>query len=294
MRPIIVLIALILLFLNSCIGLHKPASPNNDIHFSDCINVSSLPKTLEIVTFNLKTFPANGSSSINAAAALLRDINADIYALQEIGSRKDFDELVNSLEGYSGLYYLIDNSQWNLSYIYKTSEVTIDPSSIKLIFKESYYFPRPAFEIKIAHKRSNLDIVLINNHLKCCDGSSNFGRRREASKMLRDHVMQNLPDDRVIILGDLNDDINGTTSSENPFTNFIEDSNNFKFADMEIALGDENGWSYPSYPSHIDHIIITNELFNNVDTTIVYNVSSCYSGYFDNISDHLPVGIIIQ
>ena len=43
----------------------------------------------------------------------------------------------------------------------------------------------------------------------------------------------------------------------------LDDFENYLFTDMDIAQGNSNGWSYPSWPSHLDHILITNELFDN-------------------------------
>ena len=98
----------------------------------------------------------------------------------------------------------------------------------------------------------------------------------------------NLPDDKVIILGDLNDIIYSDAGEPITFQNFLDDPDDYAFADMEIALR-EPDWSYPSWPSHIDHLLITNELFNEVDTTQTLLLDDCESGYINSISDHRPV-----
>jgi endonuclease/exonuclease/phosphatase family metal-dependent hydrolase len=190
-----------------------------------------------------------------------------------------------------GLFYLINNSDWNLAYIYKLSEVTVNHSATRLLFTDSQYFPRPPFEIKIHHAPTNLDLYIINNHLKCCGGSENETSRRIASEMLKDYIDTSRADDAVVVLGDLNDGISGTSSGDNPFLNFINDPDNYSFADMKIALGSQLWWSYPSYPSHIDHILVTDELFSRTDTTMVYKAAPCYSDYSTYISDHRPLGI---
>jgi endonuclease/exonuclease/phosphatase family metal-dependent hydrolase len=195
------------------------------------------------------------------------------------------------MPGYTGLFYLINNSDWNLAYIFKTSEISVDGNASKLLFTESQYFPRPPFEVKIHHNYTNTDLYIINNHLKCCSGTENEESRRMASAMLKNYIDTSKPDDPVIILGDLNDGITDTGIDENPFLNFINDPDNYMFADMNIAKGSQLWWSYPSYPSHIDHILITNELFEKTDTTLVYKAAPCYSEYSTYISDHRPVGI---
>ena len=70
---------------------------------------------------------------------------------------------------------------------------------------------------------------------------------------------------------------------------------------MDIATGSSTGWSYPSWPSHLDHILITNELFDEVQNSsyeiktlkIEQYLPNGWSEYDANVSDHRPVGIKI-
>ncbi len=96
------------------------------------------------------------------------------------------------------------------------------------------------------------------------------------------------------MLGDYNDEISSDYPSENPFLNFINDPEEYLFADMKIAKGSELWWSYPSWPSHIDHILITDELVSHVDTTMVVKASPCYPDYNEVLSDHRPEMIRIK
>ena len=63
------------------------------------------------------------------------------------------------------------------------------------------------------------------------------------------------------MLGDLNDDL-ADDQQDNVFITFIDSPEAYRFTDMEIAEGPEYNWSYPTWPSHLDHILITNELFD--------------------------------
>ena len=80
---------------------------------------------------------------------------------------------------------------------------------------------------------------------------------------------------------------------------YIDDHTNYLFADMPIAQGDLAAWSFPNWPSHIDHIIISNELFSIFDnehsfcTTIKIDdyLDGGFFEYDQNISDHRPVAI---
>jgi hypothetical protein len=71
---------------------------------------------------------------------------------------------------------------------------------------------------------------------------------------------------------------------------------------MNIALGNSSMWSYPSYPSHLDHVIITNELFaafqNSISEIKVICVDNFlnngWTEYDTNVSDHRPVALKIN
>ncbi|MBP5474540.1 MAG: endonuclease/exonuclease/phosphatase family protein [Bacteroidales bacterium] len=274
-------------------------SPNSKIDdnastsiYAACMPITDTKDDLEIVTFNMENFPKNGDATIEATALLFRSINADVYALQEIKSRDRLNELVDRLNGYSCIFYP-KKSDLALAFLYKESEVSVYNNETELLFNNSYYFPRPAFKIKIHHKSLNKDIYLINNHLKCCNEGDSKERRAEASNMLKDYIDTFLDDEAVIVLGDFNDKITGN-ENQIPFSNFINDPNNYTFTDMMIAQGPRSGWSYPSYPSHIDHILVTDELFENIDDVSVFNMTLCIDNFSRVISDHRPLGIIFK
>jgi len=148
--------------------------------------------------------------------------------------------------------------------------------------------------------------IIINNHLKCCgDGIMNTSdpwdeetRRYDACVLIDEYIDDNFADDNVIVLGDLNDLLTDELPN-NVFQVFFDDPENYLFTDMAIAEGSPANWSYPSWPSHLDHILISNELFDefesesSVSTTL--RIDDCFEGgfweYEQNISDHRPVAL---
>jgi len=284
-----------LLFLpHSCRKIDDPPLPDNGISFQGCI-VPGSSATLEVVTFNIESFPKQGSLTTDAVAKLIKAIDPDIVALQEITSRASFNTLLAMLPGWTGQYYLIDNSDWNLAYLFKTSEIEYNSLSAKLLFTDDFYaFPRPPMEVQISHRPTGITTYLINLHLKCCGGTDNIARRRDAAQKLDNYIETSRGSDPVIVLGDWNDEIAVTPPASHPFYLFISNETDYSFADMAIATGTSLWWSYPSWPSHIDHIMVTNELFSRVDTTVTYKPEPCYPLYSSLISDHRPVGIILK
>lgn len=68
---------------------------------------------------------------------------------------------------------------------------------------------------------------------------------------------------------------------------------------MDIAEGDSEDWSYPTWPSHLDHLLLTEELFDELNDASCVVESVKIDEYLDNgwweyenyVSDHRPVGI---
>lgn len=239
---------------------------------------------LSVATWNIERYPKNGSSTINAVKDLIEGMDVDIIALQEINDIPSFDALVAALDGWEGKLYDVRRGI-ELAYLYKTSEIT-SFSNLSVIYNDdSDAFPRQPVLATATHT-NGLEVTIINIHLKCCGvtGSGEANRREAASKALETYIDTNLSSDNVMVVGDWNDDI-----SDGPFDNFLSNSDNYVFADFDIGEGSIAYWSYPDWPSHLDHILITNELTDNLISTETLRLEDTYSNYESNVSDHRPV-----
>ena len=261
--------------------------------------------SFEVVTWNLQFFPKNNQTTIDSTKLSMLALNADVYALQEINDVDAFQDLANSLEDYMG--YIIPNNYNNLKLAYlvhKDVEV-ISHYSILNSNQYSYNFAgRPPYLIELSF--SGLTFYIINIHLKCCgdgildelDSGDQETRRKAAINAIKYYIDNNLSDKNVLVVGDYNDLIEDDISN-NVFQSFIDDSDNYLFADTPILDFPTYLWSYPTWPSHLDHILITNELFDEFNNAYNYvttiNMAQYFSNGFDGydncISDHLPVGI---
>ncbi|MCK4655247.1 MAG: hypothetical protein KAU01_12465, partial [Candidatus Cloacimonetes bacterium] len=127
-----------------------------------------------------------------------------------------------------------------------------------------YAFPRRPLVIEFTFKEE--PFIIINNHLKAKTGEENRARRIDACQKLDRFIDKNHPDANVIVLGDLNDQL-PDPEDENVFLVFLKDIANYKFADWEIAADSTANWSYPywKYRGHLDHILISNELFDEFE-----------------------------
>lgn len=258
--------------------------------------------TFEIMTWNIEHFPKNGQTTVNYVSSIIEALEVDIIAVQEVENINYFEQMIGGLSNYSS--YL--ESSWfaGLAYIYNHEVIEIN--DIYEIYTSSQYwssFPRAPMVMDLNYLGNR--IIVINNHLKCCgdgildisDSGDQETRRYQANLLLKEYIDSNFSNNNVILLGDLNDDLVDIPQN-NVFQMFLNDPENYLFTDYNIASGTSSNWSFPNWPSHLDHIMITNELFDEFaqsDTEIAtIKVDDYLSGWFEydqNISDHRPVAL---
>ena len=284
-------IVFLLLFI-SCSENINNNNQSYDINFGS-------ESSLDIVTWNLEFFPKH-EETIEYLLDFIPNINSDIYALQEITDQESFNLLVNQL-GSKWIGFRSDNSNYQeLSYLINTDYIDIitDPYTI-LEDQEHFFAYRAPYVLECYF--NDIKYIIINVHYKCCGNGtieSDYWdeeyRRQQSSYYLKNYIDSNFQNEKVVVVGDFNDDI-AEENSNNVFSEFLNDSEHYFFTDTYIAEGSTTNWSFPSYPSHLDHILVTNELF--VDTINTYTIQldnyiiGGFQKYDNYISDHRPVGI---
>ena len=259
--------------------------------------------TFDVATWNIEHFPKRGQTTINNVAAIIQALDLDYIGIQEVDDTAAFTTLVNQLEGYDGFYQ--QNPYAGLGVIYKTDVLTVN-SLFEIYTTNNYWKPFPRAPIVMDVEFMGAQYILINNHWKCCgnnilnlsDPDDEETRRWQASVLLKEFIDTTYPDANVILMGDLNDQLTDVPL-HNVFQNFLDDSDNFRFVDMDIAEGSSSHWSYPDWPSHLDHILISNELFDEMESpgtqVSCIKVEACWSngwsGYEYYVSDHRPVAL---
>jgi len=256
-------------------------------------------ESLDFMTWNVQNYPKHNQTN-SYMEDIISEINIDIIAFQEIENSSSFSNLINQLGGDWVGYRSGGNSSYGeLAYAINTQEIEV-LNIYTILNQDAYYFGyREPYVLRFNYQ--NDEYIMINNHFKCCgDGNLDYSdssdeeyRRLISSQLLQEYIEENYNDDRVIVLGDLNDMISDNTS-DNVFLGFLE-SNDFEFADYDIAYGSSSHWSYPTWPSHLDHIIITNELYPDFESSNVQTfeiddyLSGGWNSYDNYISDHRPV-----
>lgn len=272
----------------------QPVTPKDDgANLLPDINTAN---GIEIVTWNMQEFPMSGNATVDSVTRIMRELNSDIYAVQEVQGVNSLMTLVSGLENYAVIYSR-NTTYMRLAIIYDTTRVTLN-SSDELFVRNDYPFAgRPPLRADFTfHGDTDFDFSLVDLHMKCCSGADNVARRATAAGMLQSYIDSSLTagiDTNWVVVGDWNNDIAGM-SKANPYYNLWADSGEFAFETYSMAtdVSDYND-SYPSWPSFLDHILVTEPLFDEADRgkTETLRVDDYFPSYFQIISDHRPVFI---
>ena len=296
------LLILLTLLILSCSENANPLSDNidNNNYINSTLNFTGSDNTLDIITWNIEWFPKN-EMTIEYVKESIDSLNVDIIALQEITSTAELNNLKESLWGNWEAYRSGYGDYGELSFLINTDNIV--SHNIPYTILGTYYYDfsyREPYVLEFSYNNENF--YLINVHLKCCgngtldlnDETDEETRRYNANQALYNYIISSLNGENVLIVGDYNDLLTDNVDN-NVFEIFLNDSENFQFTDYNIANGSQAFWSFPSWPSHLDHILITNELFDNNPLTATVLIDNSMNGYFESyeqyISDHRPVGI---
>jgi len=262
----------------------------------------NVPKseTFEIATWNMKWFGQSSMSGlvdsiqIRNAIKLIRTMDLDVYAVQEISNDAAWKTLKDSLalNGYAGILAPISQQQ-KTAFLYRTSTISLVSSGLSFNTGDwgSGRFPyEMTFDATIGGKTKR--ITAINIHAKATTSTppeDDLNRREMDAIQLKNHLDSFRPNDQVIVLGDYNDDVtkstvNGLTS---PYSNFVSDPASYKI--VTKFLSERGQTSYRS-SSMLDHIMITNELYTmHWDSTQRIENPFYIGSYLSSTSDHFPV-----
>ena len=266
----------------------NPEVKINDIQ----ITAYGSENSFDLATWNIEQFPKSRSYTIPYLTQIIRDIDIDLIAAQEIDDRSSFFALIDSLDGYEGYLSSLPDYGLQLGLIYKSNVVTIsDPDQI--FTTDDWAFPRPPLVASVSVKNDSItffDFIIIVLHLKAFGDQESESRRRTACEKLKDYIDNSLlteSEKDIIVLGDFNDQLDDPPQ-DNVFEAFLSDTLNYDF--LTLPLTDEPTY-INNYFSSIDHVLITNDVrveYNSGDTQVL-KIDEEFSDYLNYISDHRPV-----
>tara|TARA_Y100001970_G_C14191349_1_gene835570 strand:- start:39 stop:1649 length:1611 start_codon:yes stop_codon:yes gene_type:complete len=301
MKKLIIHTIILYIFLLNICSLQE-CPPSDTLNVNSSQDLWNIPYNnnwngLEIMTWNLEDFPISGNTTIDHVQEIISDMLPDIIGFQEL-KISDFNSLADMMPSYGFIitnYTGQYNSELQLGFAYRKDCVEI--SSYSTLFQNnSYPFGgRPPLKAEFIWSCGGITkpFQVVNLHFKAYGDSESFARRLEASEILLSYIKNEVQQNNlvnIIAIGDFNDSLDDPQENNSLWP--LVDSDDVYFVDTNIANGSSQNWSYPSYPSHIDHILINQNLFDEYENSSVSTVKiDNYTGYSDysDISDHRPV-----
>jgi endonuclease/exonuclease/phosphatase family metal-dependent hydrolase len=265
--------------------------------------------TLDVASWNIEWFGSTGSGPSNETLQLqnARDIingtDFDIWGVAEIADQTAWNSLESQLPGYTGFiaseatvtggstYYT--GTEQRVGILYRSSIATLVGAKVILTANDADFAGRPPLEVRlnVTLNGTTEQVVVIVLHMKAFDDVPSWQKRANASAALKTYLDTTWPTQKVIVVGDWNDDVDSsiTSGQATPYQNFVSDAADYTFPTRALSLAGIS--STTGYPDIIDHHLNTNELHATLvpASTEVYRVDSFITSYDATTSDHFPV-----
>jgi len=265
--------------------------------------------TLDVGSWNVEWFgdAANGPSNDALQLSNVKDVIAgadvDVWGLEEVVDATEWSSLKSQLTGYTGIlandasvtsgstYY--SASEQKVGLLFKTSMATVLSSRIILTANDADFAGRPPLEVKlrITLNGTTEDVVFIVLHMKAFNDLAGWQKRQNASTALKSYLDATYPTQKVVVVGDWNDDVDTsiTAGQASPYANFVSDAARYTYPTR--ALSDAGVASTVSYTDMIDHHLDTNEMYASyvAGSAEVFRADSYIASYGTTTTDHYPV-----
>lgn len=326
-RKLTALFAVAVILFASCGTPYEPEEEEPEEEEEEQIentNSVAADATLETVTWNLLgygtgfTGPENIKQQTKNIVQVIDSLDADLYAFQEVHDQSDLNKIVSNMTGYRGFIANHVGQSQRMAFAFNTNSIdsldsgAISSSDVRAEYQDDWSYNWASgrtplfFSFNYTFEGTTEEFYAVVIHGKANTGNSDeeyreaYERRKRAAEGLYYYLQDHKPDANIILLGDYNDDVdqsiyyeeeNGeNVYQETPYQLFVENSDYFDV--ITKKLSDSGQSASVNYEDIIDHITMSNELFDNYvqNSTAVYKAPQSYiENYGETTSDHLPV-----
>jgi len=310
-------------------GAHEPTLPSDSIPTTATFDVVNW--NLEFFGARSEDYsnqefgPADEELQLQNVKTVIQSLHADVIAVQEVSNDALFARLVAQL-GTNYAYTCSDRYSYSFNgpsntfpyqkvcFIYDTATVKLEGA--RPLFESRYDSARlinpallpgiPGGDASSFYSSGRLPyrmtvnatingvterITFIDIHAKSGGEVADRARREYDATVLKDTLDARYPDEKFIILGDLNDDLDQSIAvgQPSPYAAYVADTAHY--APVTKALSDAGARSTVSFGDMIDHQILSNELTADYisGSARVITPFLLIPGYPTTTSDHLAV-----
>ncbi|WP_342376663.1 putative Ig domain-containing protein [Myxococcus stipitatus] len=245
--------------------------------------------------------PTDDTLQRNNVATVINGTDVDVWGLAEVVSTTEFNTLKSQLPGYDGFlandarvtsgsgYY--DTDEQKVGVLYKAGVVEVREARLILTQYNYEFGTRPPLRVDLRIKRggATVDMTLVVLHMKAMATAADYTRRRDAGQQLKNYLDTNLPTQRVMVVGDWNDDLDTSIVSgyDTPYRNFLNDPARYGFITHSLTMSGET--STVSYRNFIDHQLASNEMQAHYVSGSAASLRPSITNYGKSTSDHYPI-----
>lgn len=264
--------------------------------------------TLDIGSWNLDWFgspdfdPADDSLQLAHVEKAIRALNLDVWGLVEVVAGDRFHALVDSLPGYAGVlasdpqvpggtasYYAYEQKP---ALVYRTAAIMLDSIRLALTADDHDFAGRPPLEahLRVTTGGVTESFIVLVVHMKAGSSADDRARREAAAADLKSYLDTRYPDERVLVIGDFNDDVDTSIAGgASPYAAFVADSAEWRFPTGALSAAGTSSMAH--YSDMVDHHLWSNEAWAGyvAGSARVVRLDSCFDAYDATTSDHFPV-----
>jgi len=289
-------------------------------------NTYDAANTLEVVNWNMAWFGSSGAGlgppdknlQATNASTIIRNLNADIYALVEVVDTVRLRAIVAQMPGFAyriGQFgSFADNNldpdfigAQKLVFVYRTSVVT-NPR-FTAFFRSAQAAGQADFtnwasgrfpfvmtaDIVLGGLTKTVTFVVLHAKANTSPVLTSYNRRKAAADQLKAKLDADYANQNVVVLGDFNDDLDvtitaGITPPVTSYSAFTTDAANYPSPTLALSLAGKR--STVGFNDMIDHVVLSRAFNPNYlpgTAAVQVGVTAAIPNYGTTTSDHYPI-----
>lgn len=264
---------------------------------------ATAPSPLVVGTWNIEWFgsvmegPTDEALQQANVLKVMKTMDADLWAVQEIVDPAVFTKLASDLGGYEGLpssaasveggtEVYANPGEQKLGIVFRQSRLEVKGARLVLRESAAFFNGRAPMEVDLETKPGKTAITVIVIHAAPGTDSVAYEKRKSGSAAIKAFLDTKPEGALVMVAGDFNDGLEASSfgGQPTPYGGIVSDSA-YAFT--------TKGLKSPRYPRVIDHQLVTDDLAKAVTASSakVVDGDSLVTDFIDTTSDHDPVSV---
>ncbi len=253
-----------------------------------CLDRGLCEPSLDVWTWNVEHFPL-ADGTIDAVTDTMTNGPAELIGFEEVDSLPAFDQLLAGLPEWKALTGRT-GFDTRVAIAYRTDRLEV-VSREDLFPDDPDRFPRPplAVTFDVRGRAGSVRFTMVVVHLKAMIDDASRDRRRRAVIALEQWLAERRAnDERVIVVGDWNDDIDAP-APDNVFLPLLDRPD--AYTALTLPVAERHEVSYLPFHRLIDHVVMTHEAARDFLPLAVdpVELDTTIPDYIHAVSDHRPV-----